>query len=75
VAIVAIKGGLAFAPHAGAMGVSVEGASHFPVFVATNTSFGPPDIDPVGNYVYQLQVTDSPANGWNPNVQFVIKST
>ncbi len=53
---------------------NVEGASHFPVFIADNTSFGPPATDPVGNYDYQITMTDTQGNGWSLSAQFSIQS-
>jgi hypothetical protein len=53
---------------------NVQGASHFPVFVADNTSFGPPGTDPVGNYDYQITMTDNQGNGWSLSAQFIIRS-
>jgi hypothetical protein len=43
----------------------LDGASHIAVFVADNTSFGPPETDPVGSYDYQLTMTDNQGRGWS----------
>lgn len=52
---------------------NVQGASHFPVFVADNTSFGPPGTDPVGDYNYQITMTDFQGAGWSLSAQFIIR--
>ena len=53
---------------------NVDGASHFPVFIADNMDFGPPGTAPQGNYEYQLTMTDHQGNGWSIVAQFTIAS-
>ena len=51
----------------------VEGHSHFPVFIADATVFGPGDVGPAGNYKYTLTMTDQQGYGWTIHAHFVVK--
>jgi hypothetical protein len=50
----------------------VDGYSHFPIFLADNSDFGPPGTKVPGNYVYSLTMTGSTGNGWKTSATFVI---
>jgi len=51
---------------------NVDGASHFPVFIADNMDFGPAGMKPPGNYEYRLTMTDQRGNGWSIVARFSI---
>jgi hypothetical protein len=51
---------------------NVDGFSHFPIFVADNSDFGPPGTKLPGMYTYNLTMQDSAGNGWKLSAQFVI---
>jgi hypothetical protein len=51
---------------------SVDGHSHFPVFFADTSSFGPGG--PVtGNYQFRIKMTDAAGNGWSITVYFTVR--
>jgi hypothetical protein len=50
---------------------SVDGHSHFPVFIADTSSFGP--SGPLtGNYQFRIKMTDGNGNGWSITVYFTV---
>jgi hypothetical protein len=51
---------------------NVNGFSHFPIFIADNSDFGPPGTKLPGMYTYNLTMKDSTGNGWKLTAQFVI---
>ena len=51
---------------------NVDGASHFPFFIADNIDFGPQGTNPPGNYEYQITMTDAQGNGWSIVANFTI---
>jgi len=53
---------------------NVDGASHFPMFIADNMDFGPAGTDPAGNYRYQMTMMDQQGNGWSIVADFTITS-
>ena len=59
-------------------GFNVDGASHFPVFVATNADWGPSGAPLAGSYTYKIEMRDAvkPAasfgDGWLIEVDFTI---
>jgi len=65
-----------FAP--GQNGFNVDGASHFPVFVADNADWGPSGAPLAGSYTYKIEMRDAviPAaswgDGWRIEVDFTI---
>ena len=52
---------------------NVNGYSHFPIFLADNADFGPPNTRPPGQYVYSVTMTDSTGNGWRISATFVLQ--
>ncbi len=42
----------------------VDGHSHFPVFLEEDSTFLPPDTDPIGEYVFRVVLTDQQGNGF-----------
>jgi hypothetical protein len=51
---------------------SVDGHSHFPIFLADNTDFGPGG--PIkGHYEYRITMTDTTGNGWSITVKFTVR--
>lgn len=50
---------------------SVDGHSHFPIFLADNTSFG--SGPPTGHYEYRVTMTDTTGNGWSITVRFKVR--
>jgi hypothetical protein len=50
----------------------VDGHSHFPVFLATNSDFGPPGIDPAGDYIWTITMLDQSGNGWQITTRFTV---
>jgi len=51
---------------------SVDGHSHFPIFFADNSSFGPGG-PPTGHYEYRITMTDTAGNGWSITVRFTVR--
>jgi hypothetical protein len=51
----------------------VEGHSHFPLFTAEASVFGPGDVGPAGNYKYAMTMTDREGNGWALEVHYVVR--
>jgi hypothetical protein len=51
----------------------VEGHSHFPIFHADASLFGPAGVGPAGNYRYTVTITDQQGNGWTIHAHFVVK--
>jgi len=52
---------------------NVDGYSHFPIFLADNADFGPPNTRLPGRYVYSVTMTDSAGNGWRISATFVLQ--
>jgi len=52
----------------------VDGHSHFPLFIADNADFGPPGIDLVGDYTYEMTMLDVNGDGWSITIRFVIRA-
>jgi len=51
----------------------VDGHSHFPIFIADNTDFGPdPAVDPIGRYTWHLEMVDQNHAGWQIEAVFVV---
>lgn len=50
----------------------VDGASHFPVFYADNSDFGPPGAKVDGRYRYDIVMTDRTGSGWHIVADFVV---
>lgn len=50
----------------------VDGASHFPIFIADNADFGPVGGKLRGSYIYQLTMIDSSGNGWRIDAHFAV---
>lgn len=53
--------------------LNVDGYSHFPIFLADNADFGPPNTRPPGQYRYTVTMTDSTGNGWRISATFVLQ--
>lgn len=51
---------------------SVDGHSHFPVFMADATEFGPGG-PATGHYEYRITMTDVAGNGWSITVKFTVR--
>ena len=51
---------------------SVDGHSHFPIFIADNTSFGSGGLS-TGHYEYRVRMTDTTGNGWSITVRFTVR--
>ena len=51
---------------------NVDGASHFPMFIADGLELGPAGTNPPGNYEYQMTMTDAQGNGWSIVADFTI---
>jgi hypothetical protein len=52
---------------------AVDGHSHFPVFVASNTDFGVTNADSFGPYTFRLTVLDQQGSGWRITARFVVQ--
>ena len=50
---------------------SVDGHSHFPIFIADNASFG--SGGPTGHYEYRVTMMDATGNGWSITVRFTVR--
>jgi hypothetical protein len=53
----------------------VDGPSHFPVFLATNSDFAPPGTDPAGDFTWAITMLDRTGNGWRIDVRFTVRRT
>jgi hypothetical protein len=53
--------------------LNVAGYSHFPIFLADNSDFGPPDARLPGKYDYSVTMIDSTGNGWRISATFVVQ--
>jgi hypothetical protein len=51
---------------------NVDGSSHFPIFIADNSDFGPPGTRLPGLYSYKLTMRDTSGNGWTISTFFVV---
>lgn len=52
---------------------AMDGASHFPVFIADNVDFGRTGSQPSGSYEYQIDMVDAARNGWHVVGQFEVR--
>jgi hypothetical protein len=52
--------------------INVDGFSHFPVFYADNSDFGPPGTPLQGLYSYKVTMRDALGNGWNIAAYFAV---
>lgn len=52
---------------------NVNGHSHFPIFIADNTDFGPKGVDPIGGYRWHLEMVDQHGDGWQIEPRFVVR--
>lgn len=51
---------------------NVDGHSHFPIYYADNSSFGPGG--PItGHYEFRITMTDTTGNGWSIDVAFTVR--
>jgi hypothetical protein len=50
----------------------VDGASHFPFFLADNADFGPAGAKLRGSYAWEVTMIDASGNGWWIDVHFVV---
>jgi hypothetical protein len=53
-------------------GFNVDGASHFPFFIADNADFGPPGAKLRGSYDWHITMTDTSGSGWRIEAHFAI---
>jgi hypothetical protein len=51
---------------------NVDGHSHFPIFYADNSDFGPAGAKVRGRYTYDIVMTDRTGNGWHIVAHFVV---
>ncbi len=51
---------------------AVDGASHFPFFLADNADFGPTGLPQRGSYTWRITMVDASGNGWQVRVHFTI---
>jgi hypothetical protein len=51
---------------------TTDGSSHFAIFIADNTDFGPSGANPVGSYEYRITLTDLQGNGWSIVARFSV---
>ena len=52
----------------------VDGHSHFPIFIADNTDFGPPEgVNPFGRYRWRLELVDQSGAGWRIVARFTVR--
>lgn len=49
-----------------------DGSSHFPIFIADNSDFGPPGTPVEGRYEYQVTLTDKQGQGWTLSAKFQV---
>jgi hypothetical protein len=52
---------------------NVDGFSHFPIFLADNSDFGPPGTELPGTYTYKVTMKDSAGAGWSISAKFRVK--
>jgi hypothetical protein len=52
---------------------NVDGHSHFPIFLADNADFGAPGVDPVGRFVWHIEMRDQRGDGWRIELRFVVR--
>jgi hypothetical protein len=52
----------------------VDGHSHFPVFIADNSDFGPAGVEPAGDYRWTITMLDQTGNGWRIDVRFRVRN-
>jgi hypothetical protein len=50
----------------------VDGFSHFPVFTADNSDFGPSGTPLNGKYAYNVTMTDAAGKGWEISATFMV---
>jgi len=50
----------------------VDGHSHFPMFTAENSDFGPPGSKIEGKYEFRMSIIDSTGNGWEIETKFTV---
>lgn len=50
----------------------VDGHSHFPIFTADNSDFGPAGTKIEGNYEFRISLIDSTGNGWEIVAKFMV---
>jgi len=51
---------------------NVDGHSHFPIFYADNSDFGPPGAKVRGLYTYDVVMTDRTGSGWHIQARFLV---
>jgi len=51
---------------------SVDGHSHFPIFIADNSSFGTAGLS-TGHFEYRITMKDTAGNGWSIIVRFTVR--
>ncbi len=59
-------------PALNTVGFSVDGASHFPMYIADNADFGPTGTVMRGSYEYVITMVDTTGNGWRIEAHFAI---
>ena len=52
---------------------TVDGSSHFPIFLADNSDFGPPGSRLPGGYEYDVTMVDSTGSGWRITARFTVR--
>lgn len=52
--------------------VEIHGHSHFPVFIADASIFGPPGSSPLGGYAFHVTMLDQTGRGWSIEARFVV---
>ena len=50
----------------------VDGHSHFPVFIADASIFGPAGSNPLGGYAFHVTMLDQTGRGWSIEARFVV---
>jgi hypothetical protein len=50
----------------------VDGFSHFPIFIADNSDFGPAGTSPLGAYVWKFKLVDQSGSGWEVDAAFAV---
>ena len=51
----------------------VDGSSHFPIFLADNSDFGPPGTKLPGAYTYSVTMRDATGAGWSILARFTVR--
>jgi hypothetical protein len=51
---------------------ALDGVSHFPIFTADNSDFGPAGTPVEGNYEYRVTMTDQQGQGWSMVARFQV---